>query len=191
MLTRWMRCYRNSTTRFRRVTKSIPYSGIPQSPYKNNFKLPDHNEMVKIKHIADIPENLVKENIGVLRKSSNVWIPNDAIYMKFVYFQLRVLVRPASWKWSDKRWNQIWIYMTLNGCRYKRILWTAVYFAAFKSQVTGSLDHWAPGNITQDLVRYCALITFILVEARALKKYVMILKDDLSSYCWLDKAGLE
>ena len=186
MLTRWMKGYRSTKSYICRVRKAIPYSGIPKSPYSSTFEWPDRGAILKAQSKCETPKNCTTDDDKLIRTSGKIWIPDDANDLK-----LRLMTvahaGEAGHRGCDSTVDALKSEFTWTGLAEdtKDFINDCLLCIIAKSgnriprPLSSGIHATKPGQILHFDYLY-------LGRSSGIEKYVLVLKDDLSSYCWLE-----
>lgn len=186
ILTRWMKGYRSSKCRICRVKQRVPYSGIPDSPFANKFIWPDRAMIESAQSNSKFSKNRIKDGDGLYRKSGKIWIPNDDYELKLRLLCIahagesghRGIESTTDALKSEFDWDGIAedVKEFVNDCMLCII---AKSGNRIPRPLSSGVHATNPGQILHFDYLY-------LGQSSGEERYVLVLKDDLSSYCWLE-----
>lgn len=192
IMTRWTRGYRNKRSAIRRVTYRLMETTVVPSPNEEHFNWPCEEQVreAQEKFLSEKPEAATRDGNSLFKMGGRTWIPDDADDL-----QLRLLVvahchasghrgmestdsilrEQFTWRWStladDTREfvaDCIHCMMSKTGKKIPRPVSETLH--ATKPNEVVHFDFLYMGRSSDD------------------HRYVLVVKDDLSSYVWLRKA---
>lgn len=187
IMTRWMRGYRKAPV-IRRVTTALPFSGVTIPPNSPEFEWPSSDEIKKSQedHKENKPKSAIMDESGVILIKGAAWIPDDCVDLKLRLITI-AHAGSAGHRGSDS---------TLNAIR-ERFTWTDLrddirtFVASCLLCVLAKSGDKIPRPLSTTLhaTKPNEIIHFdylYLGECEKDDKYVLVVKDDLSGYCWLE-----
>ena len=187
IMTRWMRGYRKAPS-VRRITATLPFNGVTVPPDSPEFEWPDISQIISTQneYKAKAPKNAILNDGGILVIKNAVWIPEDCIDLK-----LRLLTIAhagnAGHRGSDPTWHALRERFTWVGLRddVRSFVSSCLLCVLSKSgnKVPRPLSTTLHATKPNEIIHFDYLF---LGEGEDDKKYVLVVKDDLSGYCWLE-----
>lgn len=187
IMTRWMRGYR-SAPKVKRITSSIPFNGVTQSAQSDEFEWPTIPEIVtaqeKYRKLA--PPSALESDTQLVQIKGSTWIPDDCTELK-----LRLLTiahaGSAGHRGSESTWNALRDSFTWTDMREDVRSFVASCLLCVLSKGGNKVPR--PLSTTVHATKPNEVIHFdylFLGESEDDRKYVLVVKDDLSGYCWLE-----
>lgn len=187
IMTRWMRGYRRAPA-IKRAAPSLPFSGVTTSPDSPEFNWPSRVEMLEAqeRYKNSAPSDATADDSKLLSIKGAVWIPDECIDLK-----LRLLTIAhagnAGHRGFDPTWNVLREHFTWNSQRDDVRSFVSSCLLCVLSKSGNKIPR--PLSTTIHAAKPNKVIHFdylFLGDNDRDKKYVLVVKDDLSGYCWLD-----
>ena len=187
LMTRWMRGYRRATA-VRRVTSTVPFNGVTVPPDSPEFEWPSAAEIASVQgeNRAHAPKAAKLDDSGILLLKGAAWIPDDCVDLK-----LRLLTvahaGTAGHRGSDPTWHALRERFTWTDLRED--VRTFVSSCLLCVLAKGGNKIPRPLSTTVHATKPNEVIHFdylFLGESENDHKYVLVVKDDLTGYCWLE-----
>ena len=193
IMTKWMRGYRKAlavrrVTASRRVTAVLPFNGVTVPPDSPEFEWPSATEIACAQddHKGSAPVIAHTEDSGILVIKGAVWIPDDCVNLK-----LRLLTiahaGTAGHRGSETTWHALRERFTWTDLRddVRSFVSSCLLCVLAKSgnKVPRPLSTTLHGTKPNEVIHFDYLF---LGDSEHDHKYVLVVKDDLSGYCWLE-----
>lgn len=187
IMTRWMRGYRNAPA-IRRVARAIPFGGVTPSPDSADFKWTSIADVAAAQksNLDKAPPTAQSTGSLLLLSNGAAWIPDDANELKLriltIYHTGRSVHRGADSSWNVLReqfyWTNQWddVRTFVSSC-------VLCLFAKSGHKVPRPLCTTLHASKPNQVIHFDYLF---LGESDTDKKYALVVKDDLSGYCWLE-----
>lgn len=191
IMTRWMRGYRrDNTSRVRRVTEPMFFDDVTVPPDAPEFDWPTMTVIVEAQSTAgERPPGLQKDGNGPNTLNGETWIPDESTELKMRLLTIahagseghrgidatRNALKGQFW-WTDidedvKAFNNACLLCVLSKSG---------------NRVPRPLSSRAHASKPNEIIHFDYLF---LGDSEGDEKYVLVVKDDLSSYCWLEPSS--
>ena len=165
--------------------KPLAYYGIPTSPYITDFNWPHCGSILNAQSEVEIPKNCSKDEDGIVRKDGKIWIPDDANELKLKLLTI-ANAGESGHRGKDSTIDALKSEFTWDGLadEAREFVNDCLLCIIAKSgnriprRLSSGIHATKPGEILHFDYLY-------LGRSSGVEKYVLVLKDDLSSYCWL------
>lgn len=187
IMTRWMRGYRH-TLAVKRVTAALSFSGVTVSPDAPDFEWPSLSsiKLSQSQYAHATPNTARHDDSGLIRIKGAVWVPDECVDLK-----LRLLTvahaGSAGHRGADSTWNALRETFKWTDMRDDVRSFVSSCLLCVLSKSGDKVPR--PLSTTVHAVKPNEVIHFdylFLGENEHDNKYVLVVKDDLSGYCWLD-----
>lgn len=189
IMTRWMRGYRKVNA-IRRIAPVLPFSGVTKSPNDPEFKWPNTSEIAEVqrKYRSEAPENVQQQqnSSNLLTRNGATWIPENALELK-----LRLLTIAhagnAGHRGADSTWDALRKEFTWADQREDVRNFVSSCLLCLLSNSGNKVPR--PLSSTLHASRPNEIIHFdylFLGQSNKQFKYVLVVKEDLSGYVWLE-----
>lgn len=186
IMTRWMRGYRKPPS-IRRVSPAIPFSGVPVPPESPEFQWPSMEEILKTQdeHKNSVPKEATKES-GLILVKGAAWIPDDCIDLKLRFLTIAHAgdsghrgsdateqALREKFYWKDQRED---VRSFVSSC-------LLCVLGKSGEKIPRPLSTTLHASKPNEVIHFDYLF---MGESDKHNKYVLVVKDDLSGYCWLE-----
>lgn len=187
IMTRWMRGYRK-TPAIRRISPSIPFSGVTRSPDSSDFDWPSLSEIIAAQqeHRDSAPNNSLLDEDRTMQFQGATWIPTDCIDLK-----LRLLTIAhagnAGHRGVDPNWNSLRTVFSWTDERDDVCAFLSSCLLCVLSKSGNKIPR--PMYSTLHATKPNEIIHFdylYLGDGSDELNYALVVKDDLRGYCWLE-----
>ncbi|MEM1369509.1 MAG: RNase H-like domain-containing protein [Cyanobacteria bacterium P01_H01_bin.15] len=188
IMTRWMRGYRKPPA-IRRISSVIPFIGVVQSPNDSEFTWPSSSEISKIQSRASAPKNSITTGNGILELDGLIWIPDNAIDLKLRLITI-AHAGTAAHRGADSTYHALHEIFYWKNMRADVRSFVAECLLCVMSKsgekVPRPLASTAHASSPNEIIHFDYLYLGQSSNNSNPMKYVLVIKDDLSSYCWLE-----
>ena len=189
IMTRWMRGYRRQRHPTARRVSAIPeFSGVTSSPQNADFRWPSLQEIKEAQttHTASAPVEVSPDDTGLyISKNGKPWIPAECTDLKVRLLTI-THAGTVGHRGADATWHILREAFHWTGQRkdVRAFVSSCLLCVMTKSgeRVPRPLSSTAHALRPNEIVHFDYLF---LGESDDDEKYVLVVKDDLSSYCWL------
>lgn len=187
ILTRWMQGYRSNRSSVLRVQHKIPFSGVPNSPFSDSFVWPSRDTLKRSQQkFPPAPNSKVDKIHDLFFVNGQIWVPPQDTDLKLKLLCISH-AGEAGHRGITSTYDALsrayyWDGMRQDTAEFVDKCILCILSKAGKKiprPLSSTTHATLPGKILHFDYLY-------LGRSSDIEKYVLVLKDDLSSYCWIE-----
>lgn len=186
IMTRWLRGYRGQRPSIRRLKAPLP---VPTAPAPDGEEWPDRLAIIATQGTQEAPPpaRATKDEDGLIRCDGRVWLPINADDMKLKLLTI-AHCGPSGHRGAESTHESIRTHFTWMGLRRDTSDFVSACLFCVLSKTGAKIPR--PLSLTLHASRPNEVLHFdylYLGGSETGDMYVLVLKDDLSGYCWLEE----